>query len=300
MHKTPVRHPQTTSVFSRKTLTPRSADLAMDAAATNELEDEGDVEGYPREGLCLAVLGDGRAHPAWLCRTRSPAANGRRRVLLYGDGRGASRALNPSERVDPLPGDAALCARLQQDWRDASPGDRDGLLRALDELEARRCAPPSFGAMVKAVRATMARGPMSAFAPSACLGREFYPNLFPPRVGDAVRVLWDGDVWYEATATGKGDADARADGPARTAAAEKGPAVACGAFYGFDSGEDRELRVRYVEDGTRDSLAWPDPEGEAWLLGPPPGAAAADANRRRTSGRSGGGAAMPGTGGRCS
>ena len=24
--------------------------------------------------------------------------------------------------------------------------------------------------------------------------------------GDAVRVLWDGDVWYEATATGKGDA----------------------------------------------------------------------------------------------
>ena len=56
---------------------------------------------------------------------------------------------------------------------------------------------------------------------------------------------------------------------------------------------DRELRVRYVEDGTRDSLAWPDPEGEAWLLGPPPGAAAADANRRRTSGRSGGGAAMP-------
>ncbi|KAH8076425.1 helicase [Aureococcus anophagefferens] len=241
----------------------------MDAAATNELEDEGDVEGYPREGLCLAVLGDGRAHPAWLCRTRAPAANGRRRVLLYGDGRGASRALNPSERVDPLPGDAALCARLQQDWKDASPGDRDGLLRALDELEARRCAPPSFGAMVKSVRATMAKGPMSAFAPSACLGREFYPNLFPPRVGDAVRVLWDGDVWYEATATGKGDADARADGPARTAAAEKGPAVACGAFYGFDSGEDRELRVRYVEDGTRDSLAWPDPEGEAWLLGPP-------------------------------
>ena len=149
MHKTPVRHPQTTSVFSRKTLTPRSADLAMDAAAANELEDEGDVEGYPREGLCLAVLGDGRAHPAWLCRTRAPAANGRRRVLLYGDGRGASRALNPSERVDPLPGDAALCARLQQDWRDASPGDRDGLLRALDELEARRCAPPSFAAMVK-------------------------------------------------------------------------------------------------------------------------------------------------------
>ncbi|KAK7248840.1 helicase [Aureococcus anophagefferens] len=241
----------------------------MDAAATNELEDEGDVEGYPREGLCLAVLGDGRAHPAWLCRTRAPAANGRRRVLLYGDGRGASRALNPSERVDPLPGDAALCARLQQDWKDASPGDRDGLLRALDELEARRCAPPSFGAMVKSVRATMAKGPMSAFAPSACLGREFYPNLFPPRVGDAVRVLWDGDVWYEATATGKGDADARADGPARTAAAEKGPAVACGAFYGFDSGDDRELRVRYVEDGTRDSLAWPDPEGEAWLLARP-------------------------------
>ena len=126
MHKTPVRQPQTTSVFSRKTLTPRSADLAMDAAATNELEDEGDVEGYPREGLCLAVLGDGRAHPAWLCRTRAPAANGRRRVLLYGDGRGASRALNPSERVDPLPGDAALCARLLGAGADPNKKAADG------------------------------------------------------------------------------------------------------------------------------------------------------------------------------
>ena len=166
---------------------PGSCDLASAGDFGEDLEDEGDVAGYPREGLCLAVLGDGRAHPAWLCRARQGGA-GRRRVVIYGDRRGASRALNPSERVDALPGDGALCARLQQDWRDASPSDRDGLLRALDELEARRCAPDAFVAMVKAARRQYRSGPMAAFAPSACVGREFYPNLFPPRVGDAVRV----------------------------------------------------------------------------------------------------------------
>jgi hypothetical protein len=33
-----------------------------------QLDDDGKVDGYPVEGLCLAVLDDGRARPAWLCR----------------------------------------------------------------------------------------------------------------------------------------------------------------------------------------------------------------------------------------
>ena len=150
------------------------------------LDDDGKVDGYPVEGLCLAVLDDGRARPAWLCR-KEDNRQGRLKVLIYGDASGKARTLLSSERIDALPStDEALAARLQGDWKNASTQERDELLRGCDEIEARRAAPPQFLDMVQRLRAT-ARGDAKALAPSSSCGREFYPNLFPPRVGDAVR-----------------------------------------------------------------------------------------------------------------
>ena len=97
---------------------------------TEELiHDAGDVDAYPREGLCLAVLSDGRARPAWLCQEAATVGRGddekRKKVLLYGDPSGRARALLAGERVDPLPDDSGLAARLQNDWADATPAERD-------------------------------------------------------------------------------------------------------------------------------------------------------------------------------
>ena len=86
-----------------------------------QLDDDGKVDGYPVEGLCLAVLDDGRARPAWLCRKEDNRQSSRLRVLIYGDPAGKARLLTSSERVDALPStDEALAARLQGDWKNAS------------------------------------------------------------------------------------------------------------------------------------------------------------------------------------
>ena len=83
-----------------------------------QLDDDGKVDGYPVEGLCLAVLDDGRARPAWLCRKEDNRQSSRLRVLIYGDPAGKARLLTSSERVDALPStDEALAARLQGDWK---------------------------------------------------------------------------------------------------------------------------------------------------------------------------------------
>lgn len=210
------------------------------------MDDEGQVDGWPREGLCLAVH-DGRARPAWKTR------NGR--ILVYGETRGAARGLGKHERIEPMPSDAELAARLQKEWATAAPSQRDGLLLALDEMEARRMAPDSFVKMVSDLRRAAADG-HSALGPCASVGREFYPNLFPPLVDDAVRVLWD-SRWYEAVCL-----------PSRTckrANKSCGGEVACDASV--VAGRDR-LHVRYVEDGEKDDLEWPDPDSEAFLLAP--------------------------------
>ncbi len=68
-----------------------------------QLDDDGKIDGYPVEGLCLAVLDDGRARPAWLCRKEDNRQSSRLRVLIYGDPAGKARLLTSSERVDALP-----------------------------------------------------------------------------------------------------------------------------------------------------------------------------------------------------
>lgn len=233
------------------------------------LDDDGKVDGYPVEGLCLAVLDDGRARPAWLCR-KEDNRQGRLKVLIYGDASGKARTLLSSERVDALPStDEALAARLQGDWKNASTQERDELLRGCDEMEARRAAPPQFLDMVQRLRAT-ARGDAKALAPSSSCGREFYPNLFPPRIGDAVRVLWDQHQWYEAAAV---DAPALDGAVAPASAYSTPPSSACWAAFGWAppprGAAPPRLHVRYAIDGTRDALVWPDPDHEAFLLAPP-------------------------------
>ena len=222
-----------------------------------QLDDDGKVDGYPVEGLCLAVLDDGRARPAWLCRKGDNRQSSRLRVLIYGDPAGKARLLTSSERVDALPStDEALAARLQGDWKNASAQERDELLRGCDEMEARRAAPPQFLDMVTRLRAG-AKGDAKSLAPSSSAGREFYPNLFPPRVGDAVRVLWDQNQWYEAAAV----EEPALDGAVQPASAYSSPpASACWAAFGWAppprGAAPPRLHVRYAIDGTRDALVW--------------------------------------------
>ena len=123
-------------------------------------------------------------------------------------------------------------------------------------MEARRAAPPQFLDMVTRLRAG-AKGDAKSLAPSSSAGREFYPNLFPPRVGDAVRVLWDQNQWYEAAAV----EEPALDGAVQPASAYSSPpASACWAAFGWAppprGAAPPRLHVRYAIDGTRDALVW--------------------------------------------
>jgi hypothetical protein len=141
--------------------------------------------------------------------------------------------------------------------------------------------------MVTRLRAG-AKGDAKSLAPSSSAGREFYPNLFPPRVGDAVRVLWDQNQWYEAAAV----EEPALDGAVQPASAYSSPpASACWAAFGWAppprGAAPPRLHVRYAIDGTRDALVWPDPDHEAFLLAPPrtQGANPLEAPRRRAQTR---------------
>jgi len=110
--------------------------------------------------------------------------------------------------------------------------------------------------MVTRLRAG-AKGDAKSLAPSSSAGREFYPNLFPPRVGDAVRVLWDQNQWYEAAAV----EEPALDGAVQPASAYSSPpASACWAAFGWAppprGAAPPRLHVRYAIDGTRDALVW--------------------------------------------
>ncbi|KAJ8609704.1 hypothetical protein CTAYLR_008443 [Chrysophaeum taylorii] len=206
------------------------------------LDDEGEVGGWPIEGLCL-VVADGRSRPAWKCRGRS------RWVLVYGE-RTEARELSSNERLCALPEDVELCRRLQSEWSGATPAQRDCVLAGLDEMEARRRAPPSFVALVSELRKRALDNTCLELGPTASIGREFAPNLFSPVPGDSAHVLWDKTKWYEAIVLEASN----------------------------------QLLVRYVEDGEKDSVEWPEPNGEAFLAAPP--LAAKRGPRRRCSPKS--------------
>ena len=264
------------------------------------MEDLGDCLGWPHEGFCLVVGSRGeasagaRARPAWLVKQ----STNRPRVLVYGEGRGCARELHALESVEALPSDEALAVRLQKDWASAPPSARDAALRGLDEMEARRAAPWRFIEMITTLRNEAVAGKTAdILGPSASIGREFYPNLFAPFVGDSARVLYDRQVWYEAIIVQKVATDTR-EGEPIAKRAQSGAVVACDSYYFADAGTSN-LQVRYLSDGERESLAWPDPKDEAFLIAQPPkpkkGSAAfltkenqsvLDAPRRRSSPRS--------------
>ena len=220
-----------------------------------QLDDDGKVDGYPVEGLCLAVLG-GRGAVA-LCRKEDNRQSSRLRVLIYGDPAGKARLLTSSERVDALPStDEALAARLQGDWKNATATERDELLRGCDEMEARRAAPPQFLDMVTRLRAG-AKGDAKSLAPSSSAGRD--PNPAPPR-GDAVRVLWDQSQWYEAAAV-----------EARSPRCPAGLGLLITTGFGVLGGPGRRPEARRRPDYRalrrrwhQNALVWPDPGPRAF------------------------------------
>ncbi|KAJ1450798.1 hypothetical protein M885DRAFT_621333 [Pelagophyceae sp. CCMP2097] len=254
------------------------------------LDDDGDPYAFPTEGRCVLIDEQGRARPVWICAGGDDAG---RRIVAYGEHSDSARALQPTEVVEAWPGDKEFAARLQRDWLGSTPSDRDWVLRALDECEARLAAPARFVAMCRWLRQRGSCG--------GSIGREFYPNLFAPRVGDAVRVLWDAS-WFEAHAVPK-SRDARFSSEIIPAAQRRdGVEIACEASYGLPIQKNLTLTVEYVTDGVHEDLPWPDPEHEAFLVAPrlsgassrpyaecaPDVAAAAlRALRRRCSARSG-------------
>lgn len=213
-------------------------------AGCRQMEDAGCTWAWPLEGLCLLVGQDGRSRPAWKVR-------GGKRVVAYGEAGGRSREVAKAERLEPMPSrDDALCERLQREWQGASGAQRDGLLLAMDEMEARLAAPESFVSMVGELRLSAATAALKDLGPSGSIGHEFYPNMFRPLVGDSVRVLWDDGIWYEAIMEGTARDERRS---------------ACDTTY--FSARPTTLRVRYAVDGERDSLEWPEPE--AFVMAPP-------------------------------
>ena len=233
-----------------------------------EMDDAGDPEGWPLEGFCLVVTSDGKAKASWLCKGRPK--DKRTRVLVYGEASGKARYISSDEHVEAYPRtDVDLARRLQRDWNHSAPAARDAALCGMDEVEARRAAPGSFIAMVTQLRTAAVIGEtVELLGPSASIGREFYPNLFPPLVGDTVRVLYEGGTWYESTIVQRRSTDTRQGDPVARRAAT-GAVVACEASY-FSSSGSGTLRVRYLSDGAHENLKWPDPNDEAFLLAQPP------------------------------